>query len=80
MKLLTKFGNQPKDQSVLNGMFISYGTNIAQRIDGRITLDEHYWDYSATTGYYRNQFLGEDITMTRNKILSGEYRLLDLNN
>ena len=43
-------------------------------------LDKTYWDYSRTTGKYRNQFLGEDIKTTRNKIKSGEYRLVDLNN
>ena len=42
-------------------------------------LDEHYWDYSATTGKYRNQFLGEGIAETRAKIESGEYILIDLN-
>lgn len=45
----------------------------------QITLDEHYWDYSATTGKYRNQFLNEGIAETRKKIESGEYVLADLN-
>lgn len=44
-----------------------------------VTLDERYWDYSRTTGKYRNQFLGETISETRAKIKSGEYKLRDLN-
>ncbi len=47
--------------------------------DNKITLDEYYWDYSPTTGKYRNQFLGEGIADTRAKIESGEYKLADLN-
>jgi len=42
-------------------------------------LDEYYWNYSVTTGKYRNQFLGEGISETRKKIESGEYKLKNLN-
>ena len=60
--------------------FQSYQSVIAFRAnDGKITLDEYYWDYSPTTGKYRNQFLGEGIADTRAKIESGEYKLADLN-
>jgi len=45
----------------------------------QVYLDEKYWDYSTTTGKYRNQFLGEGIAETRKKIASGEYKLADLN-
>jgi len=45
-----------------------------------IKLDENYWDYSTTTGKYRNQFLGETKKETQAKIDSGEYVLVDLNN
>jgi len=45
----------------------------------RVELDEKYWNYSKTTGKYRNQFLGEGIEETRKKIKSGEYKLADLN-
>ena len=45
----------------------------------KIHLDRTYWDYSATTGKYRNQVLGDGITETRKKIASGEYILTDLN-
>ena len=66
-----------KDRTI----FQSYDSIIAIKWnDGDIFLDKTYWDYSRTTGKYRNQFLGEDIKTTRNKIKSGEYRLVDLNN
>tara|TARA_R100001224_G_C3964295_1_gene130258 strand:+ start:139 stop:417 length:279 start_codon:yes stop_codon:yes gene_type:complete len=42
-------------------------------------LDQKYWNYSNTTGKYRNIFLGETIKDTRAKIKSGEYILTDLN-
>ena len=47
--------------------------------DGKIKLDEKFWDYSVTTGKYRNQFLGEDKKATEKKIASGEYELTNLN-
>jgi|TARA_R100000479_G_scaffold54981_1_gene26072 hypothetical protein len=46
---------------------------------GKVFLDKNYWDYSTTTGKYRNAFLGENIAETRKKIKSGEYILVDLN-
>jgi len=66
-------------------IFQSYDSIIAVKInmgneEDYIMLDKTYWDYSRTTGKYRNQFLGEDIKTTRKKIKSGEYRLADLNN
>ena len=60
--------------------FQSYNSVIAFRDNERkITLDKYYWDYSRTTGKYRNKFLGEYIADTRDKIESGEYKLADLN-
>lgn len=60
--------------------FQSYKTIIAQVKDGVVTLDEKTWDFSATTGKYRNQFLGDSgIAETRKKISSGEYKLANLN-
>ena len=44
-----------------------------------IELDTEDWDYSATTGKYRNLFLGENKKETQKKIDSGEYILTDLN-
>jgi hypothetical protein len=61
-------------------MFRSYRSNIAfVAYDGSAFLDERYWDYSVTTGKYRNQFLGETKAETQAKIDSGEYILTDLN-
>lgn len=63
--------------------FQSYDTIIVKVVfeDGhrQIYLDRNGWDYSKTTGKYRNQFLGESIAETRAKIKSGEYKLADLN-
>lgn len=60
--------------------FQSYGTNIAHVAnDGSVTLDQKKWDYSNTTGKYRNEFLGEKKADTQRKIQSGEYKLANLN-
>jgi hypothetical protein len=59
--------------------FQSYRTVIAKISGGKITLDHNSWDYSMTTGKYRNQFLGENKATTEAKIKSGEYTLADLN-
>lgn len=60
--------------------FQSYDSVIAYRDkSGAVFLDEATWDYSVTTGRYRNEFLGEGIAETRKKIASGEYVLTDLN-
>ncbi len=59
--------------------FQSYKSIIAKRSEGKITLDDYYWNYSKTTSKYRNDFLGEGIAQTRNKIASGEYKLANLN-
>ena len=45
----------------------------------RVSLDITKWDYSVTTGRYRNQFLGETKAETQKKLDSGEYELVDLN-
>ena len=61
-------------------VFQSYDSIIAVKFfDERKTLlDERYWDYSSTTGKYRNMFLGEGIAETRKKIESGTYVLTNL--
>ena len=60
--------------------FQSYNSVIA-KIDpaNNITLDQKYWNYSNTTGKYRNIFLNETIKDTRAKIKNGTYILTDLN-
>lgn len=60
--------------------FQSYNSTIAIVFcTGVVLLDENTWDYSVTTGKYRNEFLGENIAETRAKIKNGEYILTDLN-
>ena len=59
--------------------FQSYGSLIACRMRGQVYLDRGTWDYSTTTGKYRNIFLGETKAETQKKIDSGECILTDLN-
>lgn len=60
--------------------FQSYNTVIAFRDhNGQVTLDTE-WDYSVTTGKYRNIFLGENKQATEKKIKSGVYKIDNLNN
>ena len=59
--------------------FQSYNSIIVKDESGKITLDVNTWDYSTTTGKYRNRFLGEKKAETQKKIDSGEYKLADLN-
>lgn len=59
--------------------FQSYNSTIAINNGGKITLDRDKWDYSKTTGKYRNLFLGESKAETEKKIKSGEYILTNLN-
>jgi len=65
--------------------FQSYETIICKRVwddfdnDCQIFLDKKFWNYSRTTGKYRNYFLGECVADTRKKIESGEYQLTELN-
>ena len=63
--------------------FQSYDTIIVKRkyVNGDcfITLDERFWDYSRTTGKYRNLFLNETKKETLAKLKSNEYKLMDLN-
>jgi len=78
-----KIANQFRITDTVDGRnvyyFQSYKSIIVKRVNGKTYLDEYYWDYSTTTGKYRNQFLFENITETRKKIKSGEYILTDLN-
>tara|TARA_R110002012_G_scaffold264091_1_gene447358 strand:+ start:243 stop:512 length:270 start_codon:yes stop_codon:yes gene_type:complete len=83
-QMYTRGGNPAPNQFLLytpdGTYFQSYNHTIAFRDhNGKIQLDEDTWDYSRTTGKYRNKFLGEYIELTRDKILSGEYQLTNLN-
>ena len=80
-------GNKIANQFIINfknGMqvFQSYDSTIAIKYNmggNDIILDKNYWNYSRTTGKYRNQFLGETKKVTERKIKTGEYLLDDLN-
>ena len=83
-QMVTRGGNPAPNQFLLytsDGMYFqSYNSTIAFRDhNGKIQLDENTWDYSRTTGKYRNEFLGEYKDLTKDKILSGEYQLTNLN-
>jgi hypothetical protein len=73
-----------KNQFIIYGdngtYFQSYNSIICFRpFSGKIQLDENYWNYSVTTGKYRNLFLNETRKETEAKIKSGEYELVNLN-
>lgn len=77
-------GNEVPNQFKIytdNGVYFqSYNSIVAFRpIDGKVKLDEYYWNYSRTTGKYRNKFLRESRAETEKKIEKGEYELTDLN-
>jgi hypothetical protein len=70
-----------KDQVGFDSVYFqSYNSIIACRdYKGNTVLDENYWDYSRTTGKYRNLFLSENKVETQRKIRLGVYKLADLN-
>ena len=79
-------GNDVPNQFIIEdgnaACFQSYDSIIVKKtfgVEGRIVLDEKYWNYSKTTGKYRNIFLGESKAETERKIAAGIYRLEDLN-
>ena len=77
-------GNKVANQFIIYGnnsdvYFQSYKSIIVKMNDDEVQLDKKYWNYSNTTGKYRNIFLNETIKDTRKKIKSGEYKLVDLN-
>lgn len=77
-------GHAVPNQFVINtsdGIFFQSYKTIICYIDnqGNTYLDENAWDYSTTTGKYRNQFLNEKKRETEKKIKEGVYRLYDLN-
>jgi hypothetical protein len=62
-----------------NQFFQSYNSIIIKWSKGKTQLDINKWNYSITTGKYRNQLLGEKKAETLKKIKSGQYILADLN-
>ena len=80
-------GNKIANQFILkddnnNVYFQSYDSVIVKKdyTNCKTFLDSHYWDYSTTTGKYRNIFLNENKKETQKKIDQGIYELTDLNN
>tara|TARA_Y100000996_G_C22551827_1_gene653976 strand:+ start:537 stop:824 length:288 start_codon:yes stop_codon:yes gene_type:complete len=59
--------------------FQSYESVIAMRTWKKTYLDINYWDYSTTTGKYRNIFLNENKKLTETKIKNNTYLLANLN-
>lgn len=76
-------GYEQEYHTRLTRYFQSYQSIIVKIVTAfgipKIYLDINKWDYSITTGKYRNQFLGETKKETQAKIDSGEYVLTDLN-
>lgn len=81
--IITEYGRGANGNYIKKEVFQSYKSVIAERIfwndKTETTLDNYYWDYSSTTGKYRNKFLGETKDETEKKIKSGEYKLANLN-
>jgi len=78
-------GREVPNQFVITDGFVeyfqSYKTIIAKRdtVTGKIWLDAERWDYSTTTGKYRNRFLDMDKKQTEKLIKSGQIALENLN-
>lgn len=80
-------GQPVKNQFIISDgdclIFQSYHATIAKKVgygeNEKVFLDSHYWDYSTTTGKYRNQFLGMNKAQTESDIKAGNITLADLN-
>ena len=84
--MISNHGNKVKDQFVItltnsDAYFQSYNSMIARRINSSDTveLDVNFWDYSATTSKYLARFLGVPNKEIKQKVTSGEYKLVNLN-
>lgn len=82
--MVSNNGNDIPNQFIIRTdegtFFQSYKSIIVFKSkDGAICLDSDKWDYSVTTGKYRNMFLGEDKKRTESKIKAGIYKLANLN-
>ena len=67
---VSNYGSKIANQFIINGedytLFQSYSSPIAMRKNGKVYLFKD-WDYSTTTGKYRNQFLNETKEETKKK-------------
>ena len=81
--IMTDHGRGALGNFIVRKTFQSYDSVIVIKTvwenSTKIEIDKNRWDYSTTTGRYRNQFLGETKAETQKKIDSGEYILTDLN-
>lgn len=84
--LKTKSDNNIKDQYIIktnNGEYLQSKGHIVVFIPfdkrEKIALDYRFWDYSISTGKYRNRILKENWKQTKEKIDAGEYLLVNLN-
>ena len=85
-KIANQFVITDNDNGNKKEYFQSYNSMIVKKIYDHlgadvveIFLDQKYWNFSNTTGKYRNIFLGETIKDTKAKIKNGTYILTDLN-
>ena len=80
--MVSSNGNEVPNQFIiitdLGTVFQSYKTVIVFETNGKVFLDNK-WNYSRTTGKYRNSFLGESKKETEAKIKSGVYTVTNLN-
>jgi len=83
--MLSSQGNEVPNQFIIttkNAEYFQSYQSIIVKHDyktGRTSLDSYYWNYSNTTGKYRNIFLGETKKETERKIKEGIYILTNLN-
>ena len=81
--MVSNKGNKIANQFIIytteGCIFQSYNSTIVKIDSGKTYLDINKWDYSKTTGKYRNIFLNENKKQTEEKIKNGEYILTDLN-
>jgi hypothetical protein len=75
--MLSPQGNPVPNQFIITDgnktKFQSYDSIIAVKEEGKKTIIGKDWDYSVTTGKYRNLFLGETKAETQKKIDNGTY-------
>ena len=73
-------GRSVPNQFIIEGkdfiLFQSYDSPVAMKKDGKVYIFKD-WDYSTTTGKYRNMFLGESKKETFRKLKTGEYIAVD---
>ena len=90
-QMTSRSGNVVPNQTILSDMtgktFVSYGSKIVYQSKDRasdglpleIIVDENYWDYSRTTGKYRNEFMNMGVQDVRDHIKDGRIKLGNLN-